>query len=81
MAPNKMGRPFLAPPGLPEDRAALLRQGFAATLKDSDLLAEAARMNLAVAGIDGAQVTALIRQVYATPKGVVEKAALAAKGR
>jgi tripartite-type tricarboxylate transporter receptor subunit TctC len=81
MAPNKMGRPFLAPPGLPEERAALLRQGFAATLKDPDLLAEAARMNLAVAGIDGAQVAALIAQVYATPKAVVEKAALAAKGR
>ncbi len=80
-APNKMGRPFLAPPGLPEERVALLRNGFEATLKDPALRAEAAKMNLAVEGIGGEQVLALIRQVYATPKAVVEKAALAAKGR
>ncbi len=80
-APNKMGRPFQAPPGLPEDRAALLRAAFAATLKDPELRAEAARMNLAVNGITGEQVAALIKQVYATPKDIVAKAALASKGR
>ena len=38
-------------------------------------------MQLAVAGITGAQVQALIRQVYATPKDVVARAALASSGR
>ena len=38
-------------------------------------------MKLAVAGITGEQVAALIKQIYATPKDVVAKASLASKGR
>src|SRR5262249_41522749 len=80
-APNKIGRPFFAPPGMAEDRAALMRAAFDATLADPELRAEAARMNLAVEATSGRAVEALLRGVYATPKAVVEKAALASKGR
>jgi hypothetical protein len=80
-APNKMGRPFFAPPGMAADRATLMRAAFDATMKDPELRAEAAKMNLAVDAISGEQVAALLKQVYATPKAVVEKAALASKGR
>jgi hypothetical protein len=38
-------------------------------------------MNLAVDAITGAEVAALLGRVYATPKAVVAKAALASKGR
>jgi hypothetical protein len=38
-------------------------------------------MQLAVAPTTGGEVQALIRQVYATPKDVVAKAALASRGR
>src|SRR5437016_7725955 len=80
-APLKMGRPFFAPPGMAADRVDLLRRAFDATMKDGELRAEASRMNLAVEAITGEQVAALLRQVYATPKAVVEKAALAGKAR
>ena len=80
-APNKMGRPFFAPPGMAADRATLMRAAFDATMKDPELRAEAAKMDLAVDAISGEQVAALLKQVYATPKAVVEKAALASKGR
>jgi len=80
-APLKMGRPFFAPPGMSNDRIELLRRAFDATMKDPDMLAEAKRMNLAVDAITGEQVAALIKQIYATPKDVVAKAALASKGR
>jgi tripartite-type tricarboxylate transporter receptor subunit TctC len=80
-APNKMGRPFFAPPGMAQDRAALMRSAFDATMADPELRAEAARMNLAVDAIPGAEVAALLKRVYATPKTVVEKAAAASKGR
>jgi tripartite-type tricarboxylate transporter receptor subunit TctC len=80
-APNKMGRPFFAPPGMAPDRVDLLRRAFDAALQDPALLAEAGRMQLAIAGITGEQVQALIRQLYATPKDVVAKAALAGRGR
>jgi tripartite-type tricarboxylate transporter receptor subunit TctC len=80
-APLKMGRPFFAPPGMAPERADLLRRAFDATMNDPDLRAEAARMNLALDWTSGEQVAALLKQVYATPKAVVEKAALASKGR
>jgi hypothetical protein len=80
-APNKMGRPFFAPPDMAPARVDLLRRAFDAAMQDPALLAEAARMQLAVAGISGEQVQALIRQVYATPRDVVAKAALAGAGR
>jgi tripartite-type tricarboxylate transporter receptor subunit TctC len=79
-APNKMGRPFFVPPGLPPERLDVLRRAFDATMKDPELIADAARMNLAVDAITGEQVVDLLKQVYATPKAVVEKAALASKG-
>ena len=36
-----MGRPFLAPPGIPRDRVAALRKAFMDTMKDKDFLADA----------------------------------------
>ena len=80
-APNKIGRPFFAPPGMTPERADLMRRAFEATMADAELRADAARMNLAVAPIAGDEVAALLRRVYATPKDVVAKAALASKGR
>jgi hypothetical protein len=80
-APNKMGRPFFAPPGMAAERAELMRRAFDATMRDAELRAEAAKMNLAVNGITGGEVAILLKQVYATPKDVVAKAALASKGR
>jgi tripartite-type tricarboxylate transporter receptor subunit TctC len=76
-----MGRPFFAPPGMPAERVDLLRRAFDATMADPELRADAGKMNLAVEPSTGEQVAALLRQIYATPKSVVEKAAAASKGR
>jgi len=80
-APLKMGRPFFAPPGMATERVDLLRRAFDATMADPELRADAGRMNLAVEPSSGEQVAALLRQIYVTPKVVVEKAAAASKGR
>jgi tripartite-type tricarboxylate transporter receptor subunit TctC len=50
-------------------------------MADPELRAEAARMNLAIESSTGEQVAALLRQIYTTPKSVVERAAAASKGR
>jgi len=71
----------VAPPDLPEERIALLRRAFDATMQDPMLRADAAAMKLSVESIGGEQVQALIRQIYATPHDVVAEAALASKGR
>jgi len=80
-APLKMGRPFFAPPGMTPDRVDLMRRAFDAAMRDPELRADAAKMRIAIEPITGEEVAALLKQVYATPKAVVEKAALASKGR
>jgi tripartite-type tricarboxylate transporter receptor subunit TctC len=41
LARTNMGRPFIAPPGVPADRMAILRTAFAQTMKDPGLVQEA----------------------------------------
>ena len=41
-----LGRPIMAPPGVPKDRVALLRRAFEAVMKDPALLKEAESMSL-----------------------------------
>lgn len=43
-----LSRPFMAPPAVPADRAAALREVFAATMKDPVMLAEAERQNMEI---------------------------------
>ena len=66
------GRPFLAPPGVPPERMAMLRTAFDAAWKDPEALEEAARMKLEVNPRNGATVGALVNKVYASPRSVIE---------
>jgi tripartite-type tricarboxylate transporter receptor subunit TctC len=77
VASQDMARPFLAPPGIPEARAAALRAAFDATMRDPAFLAEAQRTNLEVNPVSGDAIAALLADLYATPKDVVAKAAKA----
>jgi tripartite-type tricarboxylate transporter receptor subunit TctC len=68
-----LGAPFLAPPGLPPERAAQLRRAFDATMADPAFLAEARRSSLEIAPVSGADLERLIAEVYRTPADVVAK--------
>jgi tripartite-type tricarboxylate transporter receptor subunit TctC len=68
-----IGRPFVAPPDLPADRLKMVRDAFAATMKDPDFLDDAKRNMLDVEPEDGEHLTALIKKIYATPKPIVDK--------
>jgi tripartite-type tricarboxylate transporter receptor subunit TctC len=70
-----MARPFAAPPGIPADRARVLREAFDATMKDADFVAEMAKLDLDLQPVTGAEIDALIREVYASPQDVVKVAA------
>jgi hypothetical protein len=69
-----MGRPYLAPPGIPEDRKTALRQAFNATMKDPAFLEDAAKARLDIASIPGEQIDRFLADVYTTPKPLVERA-------
>ena len=68
-----MGRPFMAPPGLPDDRKAALRAAFDATMKDPEFLAEAKARGQEVNPVSGAEIDKLLAELYATPKDIVEE--------
>lgn len=68
-----IGRPFVAPAGLPADKTAMLRKAFDDTMKDQDFLDDTRKGKLDVAPIRGAQIESLIKRVYATPKGLISR--------
>ena len=68
-----IGRPFVAPPNMPPDRAKMLRDAFMATMKDSEFLSDVKKNNLDADPDDGDHVLSILKQMYATPKSIVEK--------
>jgi tripartite-type tricarboxylate transporter receptor subunit TctC len=73
VGPGAMARPFAAPPGVPADRAALLRRAFDATMKDPEFLSEAAKLKTDVLPTTGEDVQKLVARMYATPRPVIER--------
>ncbi len=68
------GRPFVAPPGLPADRAKALQAAFTATMSDPDFVADAKKQKLELAPISGEEVARLINAVVTSPQDIVEAA-------
>jgi tripartite-type tricarboxylate transporter receptor subunit TctC len=78
-APQEMGRPFFAPPGVPADRVKALRTAFERVLHDPQFLAEADKMGLEVQHRGGEHVQALVDRIYASPPDVIARAKAAAE--
>jgi tripartite-type tricarboxylate transporter receptor subunit TctC len=70
-----MGRPYLAPPGLPAERAQTLQQAFSETMKDPMFLADAKKQKLEINPVPGADIEQLLKETYQMPKAVVAQAA------
>ncbi|MFT5539219.1 MAG: tripartite-type tricarboxylate transporter receptor subunit TctC [Alphaproteobacteria bacterium] len=73
LGPQFAGRPVLGPPAIPADRVAALRAAFDATVRDKVFLAEAKKSRLGVDPATGAEVAALVNDIYAAPKDMIEK--------
>jgi len=61
-----VGRPYIAPKGVPADRLAALRAAFDATMKDPEFLADTEKQHLAVTPMTGAEVETFIKDLYRT---------------
>jgi tripartite-type tricarboxylate transporter receptor subunit TctC len=70
-----IGRPFIAPPGMPPDRLKILREAFDATMKDPDFIAEVNQRKFSLDPENGGELAALIDKAYATPKPIVDRIA------
>ncbi len=68
-----LGRPYFAPPGVPADRAKILRVAFEKTMRDKGFIKDAAKRLIPVGPVSAKQIEDLIKRVYATPKPIVDR--------
>jgi tripartite-type tricarboxylate transporter receptor subunit TctC len=73
-APQEMGRPIVAPPGVPADRVQALRRSFDQVMKDPDFLAESTKAFQFVEPMTGEQMTTMLKEIYQTPKALLDRA-------
>jgi tripartite-type tricarboxylate transporter receptor subunit TctC len=66
-------RTIAAPPGVPDDRAALLKTAFVETMKDPDYVAEAKRGGLDLTWTDGATIEKMTKDVLSAPPQIIER--------
>jgi tripartite-type tricarboxylate transporter receptor subunit TctC len=78
-APQVMGRPFVMPPNVPQERVEAVRKAFEAAARDPELIAAMAKQRLEIDLVTGAEMTTLITKLLQTPQEVVEKALTAQK--
>jgi tripartite-type tricarboxylate transporter receptor subunit TctC len=73
MASLVMGRPYVAPEGVPLDRLEALRASFMRTMKDPEFVAQSAKQHLFVDPSDHVEMEALIRRAYELPAAAIAK--------
>lgn len=66
-------RPFMAPPGTPEERVRILRKAFMATMTDPELLAETKKANLDINPLDGADLEQNVREIFKLEPALIAK--------
>ena len=64
--------PMFAPPGVPTERVQELRKAFEAMLKDPQFLADAAKQNMDIDLVPGAELQKLVNELYTTTPDVLE---------
>jgi hypothetical protein len=79
MGMKALGRPYFVAPGVPKDRTEALRDAFMATLRDPEFLAEAKQVLGPIDPVSGADMQAIVANVYALPAEVIAQAREAVK--
>ena len=74
LARQKMGRPYLAPPGIPAERREALRRAFDATTRDPAFRADAKRLQLHLNPITGEEIDTIIARIYGASESTVRLA-------
>lgn len=73
-APLALGRPIFAPPGVPEDRVAALRQAISETYRDPAYLEDCKQQHLeCIDPSDSTELTDLVRNTYAASRATRDR--------
>lgn len=79
-ANQAMGRPFIMPAGVPQERVAEVRRAFMQMVTSPTFLAQAEKRQLEINGPkSGEEIEALLKEVYASPEDAVAAAQRAIK--
>ena len=73
------GRPFVAPPHVPQHRIDALRKAFSDTMNDPQFRDEAQRAKLEITPVDGKVIQQEVDEIYKTSLDVVAAAKQATK--
>ena len=68
-----LGRPMLAPPGVPPERLKILRGAFVKTMKDPEFLAEIEKRNYELDPTPGETLEAIVKDVMSQPPAIIER--------
>jgi len=66
-----MGRPFVAPPGVPAGRVAMLRDAMAKTAEDPEFLRDASNQDLGINFVGGEEIQTIVQEAYESPDDVI----------
>ncbi|HSC94198.1 MAG TPA: tripartite tricarboxylate transporter substrate-binding protein [Burkholderiales bacterium] len=72
-APEVVGRPYVMPPGTPEDIVKAMRAAFDQAIKDPQLKAEAKKGKMDLEFMPGDEALKVIKEVLSQPKDVVDE--------
>lgn len=70
-SPISLGRPYLAPPGIPDVRLATLRRAFMATLRDPGFLSEAKKLDHEIDPITAEEVAQIVSETINAPMAAI----------
>jgi tripartite-type tricarboxylate transporter receptor subunit TctC len=73
-SPPALGQPYVAPPGVPADRLATLRNALAATFRDPGFLADAAKIRFTIEPMSADEVGQIVHDTVNAPPVIVAKA-------
>ena len=74
LSPMAVFSPLVAPPGVPEERVALLRAAFEGAMADPAFLTEAERIGIEINPVSSDRVYETLRRAYSMPPEIVEAA-------
>jgi tripartite-type tricarboxylate transporter receptor subunit TctC len=73
LASGDLGRPFIAPPGVPQERVKVLREAFMKTMKDPAFLDDVKKKKLDADPVGGEELEVMAKQIVAQPPEIAEK--------
>jgi tripartite-type tricarboxylate transporter receptor subunit TctC len=68
-----MGRPYLAPPGIPPARVQALREAFMKTMEDPEFVADMEKAKLELNPVGGQQVQQLVDRMFNSRPELIER--------